>query len=57
MQCSRIPVVNVSCRQGEELGSGEAKATGNGHFSGYAAEERNLAVSNFIQISYILQRK
>jgi hypothetical protein len=46
-QCSLIPVLNVSWRQGEELGSGEGKAIGNGLFSGYAAEERYLAVISF----------
>jgi hypothetical protein len=39
MECSRIPVVNASWRQDEELGSGEAKAMGNGLFSGYVTEK------------------
>jgi hypothetical protein len=49
MQCSHIPVVNVSWTQGEEFRSGEANAMGSGLFSGYATEERNLAVSNLYQ--------
>jgi hypothetical protein len=32
MQCSPIPMINVSWRQGEVLRTGEAKAMGNGLF-------------------------